>query len=211
MRRVVVGLVVALTAMLGSAPPAGAEDTLTPSRYPIVTGVFAVGKTLHTTTGTWEIDGTETTVDIAIQWYIGDTPVPEGTTRAFTIPRSAAGKTVWVQVTASKDGYTSSTPTTSQMAGSDSDVGLVARRGACLTMKRANRLAHRGSTVPTKVYVVYCGKPWAVADVVVGKGPHGYDALRVFRFVDGHWTAFDRQDVTCPSDNNALWFACNVD
>ena len=68
---------------------------------PRVTGNAKVGQTLTLENGDWQPSG----LTFARQWIVGGGPVAEtGTT--YTVQAGDVGKSVDVQVTASKDGYT---------------------------------------------------------------------------------------------------------
>lgn len=67
---------------------------------PSITGTPTVGQTLKVRTGTWTA-GTRLTY----QWYINGAPVARATAASFTLPSSAAVKTVTVVVSGTKAGY----------------------------------------------------------------------------------------------------------
>jgi hypothetical protein len=67
---------------------------------PSITGTPTVGQTLKVRTGIWTA-GTRLTY----QWYINGAPVARATAASFTLPSSAAVKTVTVVVSGTKAGY----------------------------------------------------------------------------------------------------------
>jgi len=196
MRRWAVVLVAGAVAVLGSAP-VRADAGVKLVQAPVLTGVYQVGSTLHVTPGTWSVDGTA----VAFQWYLGSREVKGATGRAFTLTRAARGRKVSVRVTASADAYDPFTYTGTR------GLAPVAPRGTCPGVATVKRLTPRAS----RVYGVYCGRPWAIGDVLRGRGIGAWEAVKVYRLVAGRWTNFPRARVTCPTENAVLRISCTVD
>ncbi|WP_460796706.1 sunset domain-containing protein [Microbacterium sp. GXF0217] len=93
------------TASKTSAATAAVLRALT-TATPTITGTVQVGQKLTAKPGTWT-SGTAFTY----QWYIAGVAASKATASTFTIPASAAGKTVTVAVTGSKSGYANASRT----------------------------------------------------------------------------------------------------
>lgn len=87
------------SATVGSAATAAVLRPLV-APTPSITGTPTVGQTLKVRTGTWTA-GTRLTY----QWYINGAAVARATAASFTLPSSAAVKTVTVVVSGTKAGY----------------------------------------------------------------------------------------------------------
>ncbi len=74
---------------------------------PTVSGNLKVGSKLTATAGTWD-PGSPTT---KYQWIVGGLNVQGATSSTLTLTDDMVGKKVWVEVTATKDGYPSGTAT----------------------------------------------------------------------------------------------------
>ena len=81
------------------------------SAVPAITGTLRVGQKLTAKTGTWTTGSV-----LTYQWYIAGAAVSKGTASTFTVPTSAAGKTITVAVTGAKTGYAKTTRTSKATA-----------------------------------------------------------------------------------------------
>lgn len=189
-------LVVGAVAVSGMAPVRAAAH-VSPVRPPVLTGVYEVGQTMHVTAGRWSVEGTA----VSFQWYLGRTAVTGATGQSFTLPPAAQGRKVSVRVTGTVDAYNPFTYT------GTAGLAPVAARGTCPTVATVRRLSPHTS----RVYGVYCGRPWAIGDVLLGRGPHAIEVVEVYRRVADRWRNYPRAKVTCPTRNPVLWIPCNVD
>jgi len=83
----------------------GAAPTATGANAPKVTGSAATCSTLTATPGVWSLDG----VQLSYQWYLhtdGNDAIQGATKSTYTTEYGQAGATVFVRVTATRDGYT---------------------------------------------------------------------------------------------------------
>lgn len=81
------------------------------SAVPTIIGTLRVGQKLTAKAGTW----TTGTV-LTYQWYIAGAAASNGKASTFTLPPSAAGKTISVAVTGAKSGYAKTTRTSKAAA-----------------------------------------------------------------------------------------------
>ncbi|AIY19261.1 hypothetical protein GUY44_02530 [Pimelobacter simplex] len=77
------------------------KGVLTNTVKPTITGTVAVGGTVQPNDGTWS----QTPDSYTYKWFLSGASAPISTDRQLVIPSGAAGKTLRVEVTATKAGY----------------------------------------------------------------------------------------------------------
>jgi surface antigen len=95
-----------LTALVSSPATAPARHGVFHStRAPEVSGIAMVGHTLHSSTGSWSLDG----VMVSYQWYAGSQKIVGATSAAYEPTPAEAGLPLHVALTATSPGYTKRT------------------------------------------------------------------------------------------------------
>ncbi len=98
--------VVARETTAGKDAQLAAEGTpVVNTKRPIITGTPQVGETLTADQGSWSSEPTE----FDYQWFADGSPIADTNRETFTIGSSQVGKTISVDVTASRPGYESGT------------------------------------------------------------------------------------------------------
>ncbi|MBU2695265.1 hypothetical protein [Pimelobacter sp. 30-1] len=90
------------SAAVSEPTAAVAKGQLANTAKPTVTGTVAVGGTVQPNDGTWS----QTPDSYTYKWFLSGASAPISTDRQLVIPSGAAGKTLRVEVTATKAGYT---------------------------------------------------------------------------------------------------------
>ena len=102
-----------LTALVASQATAPAlHGVFHSTRSPEVTGRAMVGHTLHSSTGSWSLDG----VTLSYQWYAGSQRIAGATGAAYQPTPAEAGLPLHVVVTATSAGYTQRTAESTETA-----------------------------------------------------------------------------------------------
>ena len=103
------GYTSATATSVATEPVAAAPvPAITSSEAPTIAGKARVGSTLTATTGAWD---PTTDLTYAYRWLLDGAPVAGATDSTYTVAPSDRGRTLTVEVTASRDGYTSATET----------------------------------------------------------------------------------------------------
>lgn len=89
-----------------------AAGTLLASTDPTMHGTFQVGETIGASAGTWSHDARTT----GYQWLLDGQPIAGATSASYTLPATAAGHWLSVQVTAEADGYAPAIATSQSMS-----------------------------------------------------------------------------------------------
>ncbi len=119
---------------------------------PVVTGIPMVGHTLHSSTGSWSLDG----VTLSYQWYAGSQKIAGATSAAYPPTAAEAGQTLHVVVTATSPGYAKrtaeSTATTPVLLGRATMAKPTVTGKALLG---ASLRAHLATVAPTNAIAHY--------------------------------------------------------
>ena len=165
-----------LTALVASPPTAPARHGVFHSTEPpVVTGIPMVGHTLHSSTGSWSLDG----VTLSYQWYAGSQKIAGATSAAYQPTPAEAGQALHVVVTATSPGYTkraaASTPTAPVLLGHATEAKPTVSGKALLG---ATLRAHVATVAPTNATPHY---QWLRGHVAI-RGAH--DSTYVLRPAD---------------------------